>query len=281
MRNSKQLFQDFVDQLTREEDRDERKAVAHRVFQSVLGISPTDIMAGKTFTPSQDQLHRLAEISKRLQHHEPVQYILGQAEFYGRVFQVNPAVLIPRPETELLVQEVLKHPQLHAILDVGTGSGCIPVTIALEKPGVTVMATDVSTEALLVAETNAHRLKANVTFSRHDILRENLEIDSVDVVMSNPPYIAESEKAQMKSNVVDFEPHLALFVPNENPLLFYSALATKSFPVLRPSGMLAVEINERLGREVAATFTDNRFQSVQIIKDLSGKDRIVKGYKLS
>jgi release factor glutamine methyltransferase len=281
MRNSKQLFQDFVHQLTPGDDRDEEKAIAQRVFENVLGLSLTDIMAGKAIAPTPEQLNRLAEIAARLQRHEPVQYILGEAEFCGRVFEVNPSVLIPRPETEQLVQEVLKHTQLHKVLDVGTGSGCIPITIALEKTSVEVFATDISTEALQTAQANARRLKANVTFTQHDILQDSLKMSNLDVVVSNPPYTAESEKGQMKQNVVDFEPHLALFVPNENPLLFYSAISEKAFGILKPSGMLAVEINERLGREVAAIFAANNFQSVQIVKDLSGKDRIVKGYRSS
>ena len=279
MRNSKQLFQDFTDQLTSEEDSGERRAIGLRVFENMFGLSPLQIMAGRPLTPTQDELDRLSDIVGRLQQHEPIQYILGEAEFLGRVFKVNNSVLIPRPETEHLVQEILLHSNLSSMLDIGTGSGCIPITLAVEREKLKVSATDISEEALGVARSNAERLEADVNFFRHDILNEILAVKELDVVVSNPPYIAESEKAQMRQNVVDYEPHQALFVPNENPLLFYTAIAKKSFAVLKPSGMLIVEINERLAREVAETFEANRFQSVQILKDLSGKDRVVKGYK--
>lgn len=281
MRNSKQLFQDFIGQLTMEEDAGERRAIAEQVFEKVLNLSLTDIMSGREFATPLEKVNELAAIARRLNQHEPVQYILGETEFYGRVFKVNPAVLIPRPETELLIQEVLMHDNLASVLDIGTGSGCIPITLSLEKEKLNVSATDISNEALRVARSNAERLGADVTFLRHDILNDKLTVQELDVIVSNPPYIAESEKAQMKQNVVDFEPHRALFVPNENPLLFYTAITQKSFAALKPSGMLVVEINERLGREVAETFEHNFFQSVQILKDISGKDRIVKGYSPS
>jgi release factor glutamine methyltransferase len=279
MRNSKQLFQDFIGQLTLEESADERKAMAQQVFEKVLNLSLTDIMSGKQLTTSLDKLDELEAIAMRLNRHEPIQYILGEAEFYGRRFIVNSSVLIPRPETELLVQEVLAYPNLKSVLDIGTGSGCLPITIALEQDGTNVSATDISKEALRVAQENADRLQAKVTFIRHDVLKDDFPFSNLDVVVSNPPYIRESEQSSMKKNVVDFEPHEALFVPDSDPLLFYSALAKKSMSALKVSGMLVVEINEQLGKEVVESFVSHGFQKVAIINDLDGKNRMVKGYK--
>jgi release factor glutamine methyltransferase len=164
-------------------------------------------------------------------------------------------------------------------LDIGTGSGCIPITISLEQKGTNVSATDISKEALHVARENAVRLQAKVNFINHDILNEDLPFSNLDVVVSNPPYIRESERSSMKQNVVDFEPHQALFVPDADPLLFFTRLANQSMSVLKPSGMLVVEINEQLGKEVVESFLSLGFQNVQIINDLDGKNRIVKGYK--
>ncbi len=228
----------------------------------------------------QDQIENFIQ---QVNSHKPIQYILGECEFYGRTFAVSDHVLIPRPETEELVREVIHYCKQQKrrlrIIDIGTGSGCIPITLALESKDTEVYATDVSEDALTVAKLNAQSLQAPVKFFLHDILKDDLLIDNIDVVVSNPPYITYREKDSMKENVLQFEPHLALFVPDDDPLLFYKAIVTKSKKVLNDGGLLAVEINERFGDHVATLFSDMEFTSVERIKDIFGKERIVKGLK--
>ncbi|MBA4056020.1 MAG: peptide chain release factor N(5)-glutamine methyltransferase, partial [Marivirga sp.] len=218
----------------------------------------------------------------RLNANEPIQYVLGETIFYGRKFLVNPFVLIPRPETEELVRLILSHLQQNrqkkpGILDIGTGSGCIPVTLALEFPSAKVSATDISDTALDVARKNALRLKASVHFYNSDILKDDLPATHFDVVVSNPPYIPWEEKAGMRDNVVEFEPHIALFVSDNDPLLFYRAIIEKALGALHSNGFLAVEINERFGKDIASLMTEKGFQEVEVIRDLFDKERIVKG----
>ena len=280
MKNSKLLFQDFVKQIRLPESQDELSSIAHVVFEHVFGISRTEVLAAKPIpvTAANDAL--LLQILQRLNQHEPLQYILGEADFFGRKFMVNASVLIPRPETEELVNYILQEStpgKAVKILDIGTGSGCIPITLALEIKGSEVYATDISTEALAVAKVNAEKLAAKVSFIEHDILRSEIPVNDVHVVVSNPPYIGEHEQWEMKENVVKFEPHLALFVKDDDPLIFYKTIAAKAKKVLRSGGILAVEINEKYGSEVSAVFAENGFRQINVIKDLQGKDRIVHG----
>jgi release factor glutamine methyltransferase len=282
MKNSKTVFQDFIANITLKESTDEIRSIAYLVFAKILRLDRTDILAAKPLALDQEQENELYTIAQRINKHEPIQYILGEAEFFGRMFKVNSAVLIPRPETEYLIHEILHHTNLyknHAphILDIGTGSGCIPVTIKKELPEASVTATDISTEALAIAKENALMLNASVEFLQHDILTQNIPLGGLDVVVSNPPYIAQTEGALMNRNVLQYEPHLALFVPDEDALKFYKAIAVKAYEVLNDGGLLIVEINERFGHETAAIFKANHFHDVAIMKDLDGKDRIVKG----
>ena len=220
---------------------------------------------------------------QQVNNHRPIQYILGECQFYGRTFAVSEDVLIPRPETEELVREVIHYCKQQRrplrIIDIGTGSGCIPITLALESKDTEVYATDVGENALTIAKLNAQSLHASVQFNLHDILKEDLMVKKIDVVVSNPPYITHSEKDKMKKNVLQFEPHLALFVPDDDPLLFYKAIAAKSKKVLNDGGLIAVEINEQSGNNVATLFSDTGFTSVEVIKDIFGNERIVKGLK--
>jgi release factor glutamine methyltransferase len=282
MHNSKTVYEDFIRQISLSESQDEIRSMAQLVLGKFFGISRKDILIGSPFVMRPDQLDLLQQTAARINTGEPVQYILGEAEFYGRTFLVNPAVLIPRPETEELVHEIWKvrAAQLK-ILDIGTGSGCIPITLALEIPRAEIFATDVSPEALRVASQNARKLQANVFFIHHDILKDELPVNDLDVVVSNPPYISIREMDQMKKNVVAYEPHLALFVPDDNPLLFYEAIAARARTSLKWNGTLIVEINERFGSAVSALFASYDFKNVEIIKDMSGKDRIVRGTKTS
>jgi release factor glutamine methyltransferase len=179
----------------------------------------------------------------------------------------------------LLVREILKlNAPSPRILDVGTGSGCIPITLKLEIPNSTIITIDISDKALSVAKENARLLNANVEFIQINFL-EDFSLDPVDIIVSNPPYVCESEKQKMLKNVLDYEPHLALFVPNNNPLLFYDAIAAKSGFLLKPHGKVFVEINEHFGVDVKMLFEKSGFVDVQIIKDLDGKDRVVSATK--
>lgn len=277
MSNSKTLFDDFVSRITLNETREEIEMIAGLVFEKLFSITPTDLMKGKSIELSADQVRYVNQVAQRINTGEPVQYILRQAHFYGRPFYVDPFVLIPRPETEELVSSVLKHSPLHTALDIGTGSGCIPITLSLERPDVKVYATDISKQALAVAKSNCLTLNASVEFLEHNILTEEIPFTNLDVVVSNPPYIGHSEKASMKRNVLEYEPHLALFVSDEEPLVFYKVIAAKSKKALRKGGAIMFEINERFGKEVSAILTQEGYHDVLLIKDINGKDRIVKG----
>lgn len=287
MRNSREFFKALLEQLPPQDDAGEAQSIAYLVLEHVAGITRTDILANRQQEVTEAMMTRLAAVVQKLGVGEPVQYILGEADFYGHRFRVTPAVLIPRPETELLIdiiktfyqQHHQQHPTLR-LLDIGTGSGCIAIATALECGG-EIHATDVSVAALDVARDNAARLNARVSFNEHDILLEALDFAGLDVVVSNPPYIALSEKADMRHNVVGFEPHGALFVPDDDALVFYRAIAVKAHDVLRAGGMLCVEINERFGPAVRDLFERMGYGHAQVIRDLSGKDRIVSAFKLN
>ncbi|MBC7890824.1 MAG: peptide chain release factor N(5)-glutamine methyltransferase, partial [Sphingobacteriaceae bacterium] len=204
---------------------------------------------------------------------------------YGRTFRVTPATLIPRPETEELVHSVLREVnnfqsrgEPFSILDIGTGSGCIAVTLALELPNTVISAWDISEKALAVARQNAERLGAKVRFEQQDALNfhSSLLTSHFSLLVSNPPYVARAEAAAMQPNVLDHEPHLALFVPDEDPLVFYRAIARMGAEALVSGGLVFVEINERFGAETAAVFVENGFASAKVLQDLSGKDRFVR-----
>lgn len=230
------------------------------------------------------------EAFERLAAGEPLQYVMGHAYFYGRQFRVTPDVLIPRPETELLCREVVTF--LHScqsvpnILDLCTGSGCIAWTLALEKPGAKVTAVDISDGALSVASTQdfAEEISRTGAVSPVFVKSDVLDLTNAaapqfegkyDIIVSNPPYVMDKEKALMRNNVLDHEPHLALFVPDDDPLIFYRAVADWATALLNPGGYGIVEINEALGPETAQIYIDAGFRSVQVIRDLSDRDRFV------
>lgn len=276
MINSKTLFTDFMHNITLNVDDDEKQALTWLVMEKVLAVNRTEIMLGKQIPVSAEQLTILHEVTARINQHEPVQYILGEAWFYDRPFYVNPHVLIPRPETEELVREVLKHKPLQRVLDIGTGSGCIPITIKLEHPATEVSALDISVQALDVARHNANTLQAEINFVLCDVLNDVIPFQQLDVVVSNPPYIAWQERKDMEKHVLDFEPHLALFVADDDPLIFYRVIAQKANALLKDGGIVLVEINARYGQAVAALFTDCGYSQVEVLKDITGKDRMVK-----
>lgn len=228
----------------------------------------------------------LSDALRRLQAGEPLQYILGKAMFYGRDFRVSPAVLIPRPETELLCREALRLAGKQGarplrVLDLCTGSGNIAWTLALERPGTQVTAVDVSEAALAVARSQSFVLPASAVppvFVRADVLADTLPgvEGPFDMILSNPPYVREAEKAQMRPNVLEHEPASALFVPDADPLLFYRAVARHARRLLAPGGIGLVEINEGLGPETCALFRRAGFPESTLLPDLSDKDRFVR-----
>lgn len=222
----------------------------------------------------------------RMASGEPIQYIIGTAYFYGRDFLVTPAVLIPRPETELLCREVVAWVRSHGvpraglrIADLCTGSGCIAWTLALELPGAEVLAVDISDRALDVAAGQSFGKEdcKSPTFFKADVLAGPQDrFGTFDVMVSNPPYVMESEKALMRKNVLEHEPELALFVPDNDPLIFYRAVADWAKALLKPGGLCVVEINEALGEETAEVFRIRGFRDVQVLKDLSERERFVR-----
>ncbi len=273
MINSKTLFHQLLNNITLSETADEIKSILHSVFEKEFGFNSTDIIAEKQLLAGSDE--RLNEIIKRINANEPVQYILEEAYFFGRTFLVNRNVLIPRPETELIIS-IAKEFQFITpqILDIGTGSGCLAVSLALEIPSAQVYAIDISEKALAVANENAIRLLARVTFFQLDILNESPAQQDFDLIVSNPPYVMENEKMTMNSNVLDFEPAQALFVPDHDPLIFYREIANKGRQLLKIGGRVVVEINEKFGKEVKELFEHTGY-STTVVTDLNGKDRIV------
>jgi release factor glutamine methyltransferase len=275
MINSKTLFHQLQKKITLAEDQEEIKSILYLLFEKEFGLSRTEILAEKEIKAI-DTIALEKQIDQ-INNHEPIQYILGEADFFGRKFKVDSSVLIPRPETELLIH-LIKEEKLNSpsILDIGTGSGCIAISLALEIPKATVYALDISEEALSISKENAIQLKANVNFFQIDILNQLPSLKNLDVIVSNPPYVTEKEKAAINKNVLDFEPHLALFVTDNDPLQFYQVIAEKSKQLLKSNGKIFVEINYQFGKEVAELFRDHGFEFVEIIKDMEGKDRVIK-----
>lgn len=256
---------------------EEVSALSRIVCCDLLGQAPTDYYLGKDIVLSSKKEQELEDILQRLSRFEPLQYIEGRTLFLGREFWVAPGVLIPRPETEELVELMLKEiPADARILDVGTGSGCIAISLAKELPDALVTAWDVSPEALSVARANARKLQADVRFVECDVLACQVdEVGLYDVIVSNPPYVTEAEKADMEPNVLQWEPSLALFVPDDDPLRFYRRIAVLGRDMLADGGRLYFEINRAYGREMVEMLRTMRYVGVRVEKDLSQNDRFV------
>lgn len=256
---------------------EEVKALSMLICCDMLGLDALDIYMGKDIILSECKQRELENIIFRLQKNEPIQYIRGFAEFDGRRFKVAPGVLIPRPETVELVELVAReNTDACRLLDIGTGSGCIAISLDKRLPDAKVEAWDISEEALAVAYTNNKELKAEVMFLQRDVLSDDWEkTPSFDVIVSNPPYVTEAEKNGMDANVLDWEPELALFVPDDDPLRFYRRIADLGRELLLPEGRLYFEINQAYGRETAHMLEMNQYRDVRVIKDIFGKDRIV------
>ena len=298
-------YQDIILRLQKVYAPGEARALARMALEERFGMTLTDIMCGKVTELSGEKVEELEKIILRLEKSEPIQYILGYETFCGHHFHVAPGVLIPRPETEELVEKAFhllsckrekeaikgnsiskEKEEKKRVLDIGTGSGCIAVSIALKgkEAGISqeVRGWDISDEALLIAQRNGEHLKAGVTFEKRDILSEqrNEENRSYwDLIVSNPPYICFSERDDMERNVLDHEPHTALFVPDNDALLFYRAIALFALHALKSGGFLAFEINQRFGKEVCEMLTSLGYKDASLACDQFTNPRFVTAKK--
>lgn len=262
---------------------EEIRSFTRLILEKVCGIRPHQLLMDKDKELSDTEKEEVKEIVQRLKLSEPIQYILGSTCFYEDEYMVNPSTLIPRPETEELVERVLNDHQNKSLslLDIGTGSGCIAIALAKRLLKADVTAVDISEKALETAQGNATRLHvSNVSFLRVDILSEEETREKLprrfDVIVSNPPYVMEKEKVEMEQNVLRYEPDGALFVPDNDPLLFYRRIARLGREKLNPGGCVYFEINAQLGEEMKILMIDEGYRDVLLWKDLSGKDRIIK-----
>ena len=262
-------------------DKNEIDSFIYLIFNHLLGYGRKEMILMRNEILSTENKERIHEVVERLKVFEPVQYILGETEFYGLRFFVKPGVLIPRNETEELVDLIIKrnkHKKI-SVLDVGTGSGCIPVAVKKYIPESEVWSCDISETALSVAKENAFRNSVEIFFVNFDILsNQTFPVTGFDIIVSNPPYVTEKEKQLMQPNVLEYEPHEALFVPDNDPLKFYRAIVEKSAVLLKIGGDVYFEINEMFGDDVRKLLESNNF-TAEIVKDINGKDRIVIGHK--
>ena len=260
--------------------KEEIESITKLIFEKVLGLTRLQVYLNQHETISATNLAQIKEIVSRLTHFEPIQYILGETEFYGLKFIVNRSVLIPRPETEELVEWiVLDYQNLSPkILDIGTGSGCIPISLLKTLPDSSAEGWDISNEALEVAKKNATLNQVDIDFFYADVLNSVFpdHQKQYDIIVSNPPYVTQSEQSQMFKNVTDYEPGLALFVPDSDPLIFYRKIADIAISLLKSDGKLYFEINEMFGNKVVELLESKGFINIVLKKDINGKDRMVK-----
>ena len=259
-------------------DKDEAKAIFYVVLEHFLNFNRSTYLLKKEQDLPDHQLKEIELVLNELKTGKPVQYCLGETWFYGLRFKVSEAVLIPRPETEELVDwiiEKVNHPI--SILDIGTGSGCIAIALKKHLTDAEVIGLDISSEALLIAKQNAVLNGVKISFIENDILHYPISTDTTkhSIIVSNPPYITQAEKAEMKENVLANEPHMALFVSDEKPLIFYEAIADFALNKLQPEGLLFFEINEYLAKETTHMLISKGFKNIELRKDMQGKDRMI------
>lgn len=261
--------------------KDEVNSFISLIYYNILDINYIDKLKYENSLILESEMDALNKILQRLKKQEPIQYILGSAHFYGLEFKVNPSVLIPRPETEELVDLILKSEiknKTPHIIDIGTGSGCIAITLKKMRPSWQVTACDISTDAINTATENANINNVDIEFKLYDALASN-PLPDCDIVVSNPPYITNDEKDSMNKNVLEHEPHLALFVTNNDPLQYYKAIALNAMSKLSESGLLFFELNPLYANEVAEMVLQCGFKEASIHNDMSGKKRILKAVK--
>ncbi|MFT5917140.1 MAG: release factor glutamine methyltransferase [Flammeovirgaceae bacterium] len=282
MPTTKQVFQNISQQLTPTYGKQESEALAFRVLENLFELTRTDFVLDSEIGEYDEK--RLFEVVRKLKNQEPIQYIFGKADFYGLEFGVNPSVLIPRPETEELVDWILQNharEQKLRILDIGTGSGCIPISLKKNMPNSEVHAIDISQRALETAKQNAKSNQTEITFHQINILENDLaKLPEFDLIISNPPYVLELEKEKMTPNVLEHEPDLALFVPNNDALKFYERIAKLAKAKLVHGGSLYFEINEMFGQESIKLLESLHFVNINLRQDMQGKDRMIHGMSM-
>lgn len=275
------MLQKLIQTLTPLHGLAEARAIVYALMEDVFKMSKTDVLLGRFDRLSEAEKAQFSEYAKRLTEGEPLQYVVGTAPFGNLRFEVTPATLIPRPETlelvDWVVAEQQDRPSLR-LLDIGTGSGCIAISLASLLPQAKVSAWDISADALAVARRNAERNGVEVAFQQVDVLHVK-ETETFDCIVSNPPYICEAEKAEMTDSVLLHEPHTALFVPNDDPLRFYRAIAELGVRNLSPGGTLYFEINRAYGAETCELLRDLGYTDVELRKDFYGNDRMVRARK--
>lgn len=272
----------FIEVLTPVYDRPEAEQFFLLILQHDYHMRRIDWALQPDFVFDASQLERWNTLLQALLDQVPIQYLLGQTEFYGLPFKVSPAVLIPRPETEELVAWILSEAQNQPpvkILDIGTGSGCIAIALAHHLPGAQVSAMDVSAQALALAQENARMHQVQVRLIRQDILQTNQLDESYPIIVSNPPYVRELEKEEMRPNVLEHEPHLALFVPDDDALKFYRKIAALAWQHLTSPGSIYLEINQYLGAESIRLLQEIGFTDIELRKDIYGHDRMIRAVK--
>ncbi len=282
------LYRNILFKLKTIYSEEEAKAICNRVIEHFFNYTPLQRVGSVEIEVTENQVQNVEIALEKLMHYEPLQYVLGTAWFMDMELEVSPAVLIPRPETEELVSLILnwsKHSKPVDplfVLDIGTGSGCIAIALKRNIPGAHVTAVDISGEALTVARANSVKLDEVVEFIQADILNEQHwnGFHEYDIIVSNPPYVTRSEARQMLPNVLKYEPHTALFVPDEDPFLFYRAIINFAKMRLRKGGTLWFEINEAYGERLKELLLDHDFKDVNIIFDFQGKSRFLQCYKL-
>ncbi|MGV8994848.1 MAG: peptide chain release factor N(5)-glutamine methyltransferase [Flavobacterium sp.] len=274
---------DFRKSLSSIYDSQEVDSFFYLILNNFYQMSRVDLALKPEFEIEEIEIQKWKNIIAELQLQKPIQYILGETEFFGLPFEVNSAVLIPRPETEELVDWILKNNSDNSehlrVLDIGTGSGCIPITLAKNLKNSEVSAIDISAEALKVAEINAEKNSVEVNFIEKDILKTE-DLDAIyDIIVSNPPYVRELEKQEMQKNVLEFEPHLALFVEDDDALLFYLKITELASKSLSEGGQLYFEINQYLGQRMLDLLNEYKFRDIELQKDIYGNDRMIFGRK--
>ena len=251
------------------------------IFEKKVNLKKTDILLNADKILDQKTIDEVMNIVDQLKKSKPIQYILGEADFYDLTLRVNPNVLIPRQETEELVDWIIKDnkDENHKILDIGTGSGCIAITLARHLEGSEVEALDTSNEIIDLVKKNAEKNSVQLQYTVSDILSDNQRNKRYDIIVSNPPYVLESEKRLIKKNILDYEPEEALFVKETHPLIYYEKIADFAFSHLKRRGKLYFEINENKGKEVYNMLSEYGFNEIEIRKDINGKDRMIKAIK--
>ncbi len=275
--SSKKLLQYIKESITLDESEEELNSLSYYIIEHLFKLDKNEIILDRSVNISSSELKELHKFLDRINDHEPIQYIIGEADFYDRKFIVNPSVLIPRPETEELVQLIIadhkgKKPKF---TDVGTGTGCIPITLVKELPGAKAYAIDFDPRVIRTAKQNAEMHDVQINFMLLDVLRESFPLQSLDFVVSNPPYVTYTDRELMKDNVTKYEPATALYVKDDDPLLFFRRIAEISMHRLKPEGKIYFEVNEKFADDVKALLEVMDFIECTVVQDLNGKDRIV------